>query len=328
MSGDLISVIVPAYNNAPWLPRCLDSLLAQTGVELEIIVVNDGSTDETEAVLDGYAAEHDRVRAVHKENGGVTSARLRGVREASGSWIGFVDGDDEIEPQMYLRLLTNAHTFEADISHCGHQIHFPDGRVEYVHNSGELRQQDKLTGLRDLLDGGAVESSLCTKLYRRALFSGLEEKIDLSVKNNEDFLMNYYLFSRAQKAVWEDVCPYHYLLRSGSASYGQLSEHSIFDPIRVRQSILESCGPALREDARRALLRNLLFAYAQLSVNAVQNAKDWRQRVRQLLKEQKPYFSLLSLRNQVLAQMICRAPWSFRLAYGAYVKLFQREEQH
>lgn len=195
MSGDLISVIVPAYNNAPWLPRCLDSLLAQTGVELEIIVVNDGSTDETEAVLDGYAAEHDRVRAVHKENGGVTSARLRGVREASGSWIGFVDGDDEIEPQMYFRLLTNAHTFDADISHCGHQIHFPDGRVEYVHNSGELRQQDKLTGLRDLLDGGAVESSLCTKLYRRALFSGLEEKIDLSVKNNEDFLMNYYLFS-------------------------------------------------------------------------------------------------------------------------------------
>ncbi len=328
MNPDLISVIVPAYNIAQWLPRCLDSLLAQTGVELEVIVVNDGSTDETKAVLDAYAAEHDRVRVVHKENGGVTSARLRGVREASGSWIGFVDGDDEIEPEMYLRLLKNAHTFGADISHCGHQVHFPDGRVEYVHNTGELRQQDKLTGLRDLLDGGAVEASLCTKLYRRELFVGLEEKIDGSIKNNEDFLMNYYLFDRAEKAVWEDVCPYHYLLRRGSASYGQLSANIIFDPIRVRQSILESCRPSLREDARRALLRNCLFAYAQLSVNSGPELKTWRQQVRQLLKEQKPYFSLLSLRNQVLAQMICTAPWSFRLAYGAYVKLFQREEQH
>lgn len=328
MSGERISVIVPAYNNAPWLPRCLDSLLTQTYQDLEIIVVNDGSTDDTEQVLNAYAAKHDRVKAIHKENGGVTSARLRGVEKAAGQWIGFVDGDDEIETQMYARLLENAHAYGAEISHCGHQVRFPDGRIGFVHNSGQLRQQDRLTGLRDLLDGGQVESSLCTKLFRRELFEGLEAWMDPAIKNNEDYLMNYYLFSRAEKSVFEDVCPYHYILRHGSASYRQLHEHSLFDPIRVRQRILDSCGPELREDARRALLRNCLFAYAQLSLNLEHEFDDWRKRIRQMLIAQKAYFDLLSVRNRILAKMICLAPWSFHLAYGLYVKLFQREEQH
>ena len=175
---------------------------------------------------------------------------------------------------------------------------------------------------------GLVESSLCTKLFRRELFSGLEEWVDPSITINEDYLMNYYLFSRAEKAVFEDVCPYCYILRQGSASYRVLHEHSIFDPITVRQTILERCVPEIREDARRALLRNLLFAYAQLSVNRERQYDSYRARVRQLLREQKSYFPLLSRRNQILANMICTAPWSFRIAYRLYVKLFQREEEH
>ena len=328
MDNERISVVVPAYNAGPWLPRSLDSLLAQTYPNLEIIAVNDGSTDDTRQVLEEYAGKYPQIKAIHKENGGVTSARLRGIREANGEWIGFMDGDDVIEPWMYQRLLDNAHAHQAAISHCGHQVLFPDGRVAYVHNSGQLRLQEGLTGARDLLDGGLVESSMCTKLFRRELFSGLEEWVDPSITINEDYLMNYYLFSRAEKAVFEDVCPYCYILRQGSASYRVLHEHSIFDPITVRQTILERCVPEIREDARRALLRNLLFAYAQLSVNRERQYDSYRARVRQLLREQKSYFPLLSRRNQILANMICTAPWSFRIAYRLYVKLFQREEEH
>lgn len=328
MGGEKISVVVPAYNNAPWLGRCLDSLLAQTYEDLEIIVVNDGSTDDTGTVLDGYAARHERIKAIHKENGGVTSARLRGVAEAAGDWIGFIDGDDEAEPDMYRRLLDNAHAHGADISHCGHQILFPDGRIGYVHNSGVLKVQDHLTGLRDLLDGGLIDSSLCTKLYRRELFEGLAEKMDCSIKNNEDYLMNYHLFSWAERSVFEDFCPYHYILRTGSASYRQLNEHSLFDPIRVRQIILESAPEELKQDTRIALMRWCLFDYGQLALAPDRRYNEWRERVQRLIQEQEPYFGLLSLRNRVLCKMICAAPWSFRLAYGAYVKLFQREEQH
>lgn len=328
MSGETISVIVPAYNVARWLPRCLDSLLAQTWQDLEIIVVDDGSTDDTKAVLEGYAAKHGRIQAVFQKNSGVTAARLRGVAEASGDWIGFVDGDDEVEPQMYARLLENAHTYGADISHCGHQVWFPDGRVEAIHGTGMLRRQDRFTALRDLLDGGLVESGLCTKLFRRELFSGLPEKMDPAIKNNEDLLMNYFLFEKGKTAVFEDVCPYHYLLRQGSASYRQLHEHSIFDPIRVREIILEQCPPELREDAKRALLRNLLFAYAQLSLRREREFDGFRERVRRMLAERKVWFPLLSARNRLLANMICTAPWTFHLAYGGYVTLFQRKEQH
>lgn len=170
--ADKISVIVPAYNNAPWLPRCLDSLCAQNHEQLEIIVINDGSTDDTAAVLDDWAARDSRIRAIHKENGGVTSARLRGVAEATGDWLGFVDGDDVVEPWMYERLLENAQAHGADIAHCGQQVVFPDGRTSVVSDDGKLRVQDHLTGLRDLLDGGLVESGLCANSTEKSCLQG------------------------------------------------------------------------------------------------------------------------------------------------------------
>ena len=328
MQTQRISVVVPSYNNAPWLKRTLDSILAQTHENLEILVVNDGSTDDTKTVLEEITAQEPRVKAIHKENGGVTSARLAGIAAATGEWIGFVDGDDTIEPEMYAHLLENALSCDADISHCGHRVLFPDGRVQLVHGTGDKRLQDHLTGIRELLDGGQIESSLCTKLFRRELFENLAEKMDPAIKNGEDYLMNYYLFAEAERSVYEDVCPYSYILRHGSASYRVFHEHSLFDPIRVRQKILAECAPEIREDARIALLRNCLFAYGQMALNLDKQYDGYRARVRNLLKEQKEYFPLLSTRNKILAQMICIAPWTFHLAYGLYVKLFQKEDQH
>ena len=329
MNGKTISVIVPAFNIAPWISRSLDSLLSQTHKDMEIIVVDDGSADNIREILSEYCANYPNVRAIYKENGGVTSARLRGVAEATGDWIGFMDGDDYVEPQMYARLLENALEADAQISHCGHQIHFSGGRVEYVHKSDDIRIRDTRTGLWELLDNRDVSLSLCTKLYRRELFSGIEDWTDTKIKYNEDLLMNYYLFGKAEKTVFEGVCPYHYILRQDSASCKGISENYIFDPIRVRQLLLERCAPEMRYDVRNALMRNLLFNYAQLDTHKDRKQlRPFRSRVRTLLQEQQPYFYLLSLRNKVLATMICKAPWTFRIAYGAYVAVFQRDEQH
>lgn len=329
MDGEKITVVIPAYNIAPWISRSLDSLLAQTHTDLEILVVDDGSTDNIKEVLEIYIEQYPNIRAIYKENGGVTSARLRGAAEATGDWIAFMDGDDFVEPQMYGRLLELAKTYGADIAHCGHQIHFPDGRVEYVHESGEILTLDHQKGLEALLDNRLFSMSLCTKLYRRELFDALESWMDSSIKNNEDLLMNFYLFDRAKKSVFEGACPYHYILRKGSASYGGITEKYIFDPIRVRQLLLQRCDPSIQENVQQALIRNLLFNYAQLAVHKDRKVfKEYRERVRGMLMEQRPWFHLLSLRNKILANMICWAPWSFYLAYGTYVKLFQREEQH
>ena len=256
--NEKISIIIPAYNIERELPATLDNVLAQPYEKLEIIVVDDGSGDGTAAVIDDYAARFPNIRAIHKENGGVTSARLRGVEEATGDWIGFVDGDDLIAPEMYQRLIKNALEYDADISHCGYQMVFPNGRVDYYYNTGRLVEQTHAESLRDLLEGAFVEPSLWNKLFRKTLFVELQAKMDLSIKINEDVLMNYYLFKAAQRAVYEDFCPYHYVLRKGSAATSRLNEHKLLDPIQVTKVILEDVSPELQCVVLARLTRQLI----------------------------------------------------------------------
>lgn len=316
---DKISVIVPTYNNAPWLPDCLDSLLAQTYENMEIIVVDDGSTDHTGEILREYSEKNEKIKTIHQENAGVTAARLRGVEQADGNWIGFVDGDDTVEPTMFARLLENALAYDGDISHCGYYLAFPDGRREDHQGTGRLRVQEPLTALKDLLEERSVEPGLVTKLFRRELFAGLDDWMDRSIRNNEDMLMNFYLFSQARRGVFEDICPYRYQARDGSASRQKLNEHKIYDPIRVRQKILESCQPDLKDDARIALLRSCLYVYAQLTME--RGFAFHRRKVGRIISQRRGDYHLLSRRNRALCRMIRLCPPAFWLAFRAYVAL-------
>ena len=160
-----LSLIIPVYNIASYLPRCLDSIINQKYKNLEIIVVNDGSTDTSREVIDDYCNKDSRITAIHKENGGVSTARLAGVSAATGDYIGFVDGDDYIEPDMFDRLIKNAVEHNADISHCGYKMVFPNGRIDYYYNTGRKGVQDNLEGLADLLNGERIEPGLVNKIY-------------------------------------------------------------------------------------------------------------------------------------------------------------------
>ena len=183
----MISIIVPAYNIAPYIERCLDSIIAQTYKNIEIIVVNDGSTDGTADIINKYATFDERIIPVHKSNGGVSSARFTGIEIAKGDYIGFVDGDDYIEPDMYERLINNALTHNADISHCGHKMVFPD-RINYFYNTNKLVLQNKIKGLNDLISGEYIEPGLCNKLYKKELFADLlnNKLVPEDIKINED----------------------------------------------------------------------------------------------------------------------------------------------
>lgn len=235
---DKISVIVPAYNIENYLGRCLDGLLKQKHHNLEIIIVNDGSVDRTGSIMDEYAARDSRIRVFHKKNGGVTSARLYGLAQATGDWIGFVDGDDYVESDMYARLLKNAQEHHAEISHCGYQMVYPSGKIDYYYNTEKFLIQEGSQGCSDILDGTITEPGLWNKLYRRELFEGLESWIDSSIRINEDLLMNFYLFRQVKLAVYEDFCGYSYSLRNGSAMVSKLNEHKLKDPLKV-QKILD-----------------------------------------------------------------------------------------
>lgn len=258
--NDKISIIIPAFNIQDYLGNTLDSVLAQSYDNLEIIVVNDGSKDNTGSILDDYAQKDSRIKALYQENSGVTSARLCGIQAASGAYIGFVDGDDFIEPQMYMRLMENAKRFDADISHCGYQMIFPAGRINYYYNTGRIVKQEGKQGCTDLLNGYFVEPGLVNKLYRRGLFVGLDSWMDKSIKINEDLLMNFYLFRKAEKCVFEDVCPYHYVLRQGSAATAQLNKHKLKDPLSVLHILQKETTdiPELNQIVERRIIYQLV----------------------------------------------------------------------
>lgn len=322
MSTPLISIVIPAYNLESLLSKTLDSVLAQTYANLEVIVVNDGSKDATGAVMDSYAAKDSRIKPIHKENGGVTSARLRGIAEATGDWIGFVDGDDYIEPDMYQRLLDNALQYGTDISHCGYQMVFPN-RVDYYYNTGKLIQQDNLTGMQDLIAGEFIEPGLVNKLFRRNLFDSLEQKMDLSIKTNEDLLMNYWLFKQADRSVFEDFCPYHYIVRTGSAANSGLKEHMLHNPMQVTQILLSDVPTALEPVVYRKLIR-LLITRASMDIRSLPDfAKKYRTDARKELRQR--IWSVLtgkqcSLKLKIMALWTALWPASYGWVHSSYEK--------
>ena len=114
---------------------------------------------------------------------------------------------------------------------------FPS-RVDYYYNTGRTVVQESIQGAADLLEGRFVEPGLCNKLFRMELFEGLEDWMDTSIRINEDLLMNFYLFRQAKRAVFEDICPYHYVLRKGSASTSRVNAHKLEDPLKVQRLLL------------------------------------------------------------------------------------------
>lgn len=325
----MISVIVPAYNVGETIKRTLDSILAQTYTELEIVVIDDGSTDDTGTVIDRYQKEYpQKIQVIHMQNEGVTSARMRGVKVANGEWIGFVDGDDEIEPDMYELLLDNALKYNADISHCGYQMVFPDGRVNYFHNTGLLVQQGKTEALKEILSGERIEPGLCNKLFRKNLFHSLfhGEIVPLDIKINEDLLMNYYLFKSAECSVFEDVCKYHYLVRDSSATRIGLNKHRIYDPVRVKQIILDNAIEEIKECASKAYMSTVINVYNSLMMDYSKRFLADEAVIRKEIVERRHLIPLVRKKQKLQAYLLICAPGIYKPLYRFYAKYFMKSK--
>lgn len=308
MNTPKISIIVPAYNAAPFLEPCVRSILAQNYRDREVILVDDGSKDDTMAHIRRLVDEDARVIAVHQDNAGVTAARLNGIEHAHGEYIGFVDGDDFIEPEMYERLLANARKYQAEISHCGYQM-IVGNRVDYYWNTGRLDEDDRQSSLEKLLRG-EIEPGLCYKLFHRSLFerAALREKMPTDVKNNEDLLMNYWLFRSVGKVVFEDFCPYHYIVRHGSAtSNPKTYVNRLLDPLKVMRIIAADAtgNPALERLAHSRILGSLA------GLSTLPTETDFQREVRrnarvELKKEYGQFFRCVSGRKQQLRITLAR----------------------
>lgn len=215
----LISVIVPCYNMEPWAERCIGSLLAQHHANLEIIAVNDCSSDGTGALLDGMALKDDRVKPLHlPANGGLHAARQAGFSVAKGDLIGFVDADDHVGPEMYASLAGALLRTGADMALCGHRGVLGNGAVQRHHDYGkEAVLEDRL--LERFAHGEFGSGVIWSKLYRRHIIQpGMELALDRRLDSGADYIVGVGCFTRAHRVVTVPGTPYHYALRTESMS--------------------------------------------------------------------------------------------------------------
>ena len=231
----LISVIVPVYNSGQYLRTCLDSLSRQTYPNIEVILIDDGSADGSEKVCDEYAAADGRFKAVHKENGGVSSARNLGISIASGDFFHFLDSDDYIEPDTYEYCMALIEKHGCDAVNFEYYVSFPDH--ESTHFPDRLK-----TGLVTRNEAHiAVQSGepfLWSKIFSRKLIKGDGESPQIGFNNGiyrgEDTLYVHLALERAD-SVWFDSRPlYHYVQSEESACRGsfrpsQLSALKLYD---------------------------------------------------------------------------------------------------
>lgn len=220
----LLSVIVPVYNVEAYLPRCVDSILAQTYENLEVILVDDGSKDGSGEICDDYGARDSRIKVIHKENGGLSSARNAGLDIAQGEYVAFVDSDDWLEPEAYGWMMGLAQRYGVKLV-CGGRYDV-DGKtgqrqLGLCPQKEELISAEEMAGRIFLWDG--CDSSACDKLYHRSLFREMRYP---EGKVCEDVPVTYRIVLQAERAAMCDRPLYNYFHRPDSITTAAVSENT------------------------------------------------------------------------------------------------------
>ncbi len=208
-----ISIIVPVYNVEQFLRRCLDSILSQTFQDFEVVLVNDGSTDNSGQICREYARKDPRIVFIEKENGGLSSARNTGLDAAKGEYVGFVDSDDYIAPDMYKFLYENLVKYGADISICSFYFVYEDGRICHTKPGGVCRCMNNEEAIRTLLGRKHFENYVCDKLYKKVLFDRIRFPEN---ELYEDIAVTYKLLDSSQTVIYKSEPKYYYVQRPGS----------------------------------------------------------------------------------------------------------------
>lgn len=262
----LISIIVPIYNVELYLDKCILSILTQTYKYLQIILVDDGSTDASGEICDAYAQKDERILVIHKENGGLVSARKAGIRAAVGEYVGYVDGDDWIEHDMYEQLIHAMNTHDVDMVETNHYLDMSDecllitGKIGYgCYDSKELIPFM-------LCDENFNECNLkpfvWSKLYKREMLYRVQISVDDDISFGEDVAVTYPYILDCKKVVIVDYAGYHYVQRKDSIVnsrkcdelYCNMALISYLEKRFTHSDAAETLLPALNQYAKTLML--------------------------------------------------------------------------
>lgn len=218
------------------MPNCIESLMSQTIKDLEIILVDDGSPDRSGQIADKYAKVDPRIRVIHQPNQGVSAARNAGLAVAHGSYIGFVDPDDWVAPEMYELMIDAMEREGADMAACGYDYYDEECNID---SSRRYRERpDEVMSLEVLFSQlsdmpPSVRHVVWSKLFRKDLLDGLRFNEDLRSSEDLDFLMNY--IGRVNRTVFVHKPLYKNTVREGSATHGGLNIASLRDSLAVHE---------------------------------------------------------------------------------------------
>lgn len=222
---EMISVIIPVYNTATYLEKCLDSVCGQTYQNLEIICVDDGSTDGSEKIVEDYARKDPRIMVIHKSNGGESSARNVGLQHSTGEYVGFVDCDDWIEPEMYEKMIGAMRDKNLDMAACGYYWE-TDKESNPIKNKFPVSKETfgrkelfQYVYIRDRYRG--VTSWIWCKLFKRELLQvdGRMLRFDENLRFGVDILFFIQAAANAERICYLEQPLYHYCQRAASASH-------------------------------------------------------------------------------------------------------------
>lgn len=232
-----VSIIVPVYNVEQYLKRCVDSILAQTYVDFELILVDDGSPDECGNMCDEFAKKDGRIKVLHKENGGLSSARNAGIEVALGEYIGFVDSDDWVTSDMYEHLVDLVDAYKCEIASASYV--FSNGESLLRQPEVKIKKYNSTEALHYYLQEGMskriADFPVCIKLYKKDLFDDIRFP---EGQLYEDVATNFMLIKRASCYVKSNKICYFYYQNSTSITRGGFSTKDL-DVIKVGKQLVD-----------------------------------------------------------------------------------------
>mgnify|MGYP000365823139 FL=1 len=280
--GEKISVIVPVYNVEQYLERCVDSIISQTYTNLEIILVNDGSTDNSGKLCDELAKKDERIRVIHKENGGLSDARNRGIDEAESDLVGFIDSDDYIDSDMYEVLLKNLNNTDADLSMCA--------LYDVYNNTPEAQVTNKETwklsseqAIKMVMEAKILSVTAVNKLYRKSLFTDLKFEVG---KIAEDAFIMIKLLDKCEKIVATNEKKYYYVHRENSITTQKFSTKflNVIEAYEQNSNIISEKYPKLKDVAQTRMNWAYFYVLDRLLLDDNYNDKELENKLISYLK--------------------------------------------
>lgn len=260
MKTALISVILPVYNVEAYLESCVESLLAQTYGNFELLIVDDGSGPVCAELCDALKTRDARITVYHKPNGGLSDARNFGLERAKGEFVTFVDSDDFVDPDYLEYLYALQERFGTDLTMCQLAVHFPNGKTE-----APACPEDRLMSARDALESmlyhREVDTSACAKLCRRTLFDGIRFPVG---RLFEDMGTTYRLILQCSQVAVGGEAKYHYAVRGGSIVTGAFNPRKL-DLLEMTDQMAEAVTAAYPDLAPGALRRRVYARFSTLN---------------------------------------------------------------